>query len=126
MSIQQRADRLGFRQEERDGTTTFHSGRMGGVSLSDLAQLEREIRREIANEVSPAPVKRATFHPFMSEASKLRHREEACRERIKSFQRQLEGRSVIPRADLESALDNAKSDLTAVHARLAEKGIATI
>ena len=99
---------------------------MGGVSLSDLVHLEREIRREIANEVSPEPVKRATFHPFMSEASKLRHQEEACLERIKSFQRKLEGRSVIPRADLENALDNAKTDLAAMRARMAEKGIATI
>lgn len=105
------AESIGICSREIDGDIVYHSRGMIGVSLSDLLELEDELREEIANSIYP---ERKLQKIEVSENDRLRQEEVGLKARISSLARKSGNES----PQLDKRIEELKQELFAVQARL--------
>lgn len=110
--IQAIVTRLRIQGRDSDGQRAFHSDGMLGISLVDLIAIEREIRREIANEISHKG--QPEVMPKLRHEA-LRNEEEALQQIVKSLAR----KAVAGTAGYSDDLATRTAELHAVQAELA-------
>ncbi|WP_034302938.1 hypothetical protein [Herbaspirillum sp. RV1423] len=112
-TVEKIASVIGLRQSNEEGIRRFHSAATVGVTLNDFVAFERELRREIANSISPAP----NYQPTPLAPLELAQRDV---ERLEALVKSLARKASPASAEAVLTLEERTNELNAAKERLAE------